>query len=200
MNLKYLADALDYWKGGVLNFLEGRRLLDSLLVEPMLSDPEAWTGEQWSLFAGLLRVSGDQIVRHRQSLTADRPAYFQEIPPFETIFLDPDIGVCTSRVTSTSRAQYVFPEELRSLLDETPNRLLIVYQHVRGSVRDRLNEVTRAIQACATGVGCSSYESATAALLFISRTGRYKDVAAAFRPFLGPQYEARVHAWHPTAV
>jgi hypothetical protein len=198
VNLKYLADALDYWKGGVLNFLEGRRLLDSLLVEPMLSDPEAWTGEQWSLFAGLLRVSGDQIVRHRQSLTADRPAYFQEIPPFETIFLDPDTGLCTSRVASP--AQYVFPEELRSLLGGAPNRLLIVYQHVRGSVHGRLNDVTRAIQVCAPRVGCSSYESATAALLFLSQSDRYMGVAEAFRSLLGPQYDVRVHVWRPTAV
>lgn len=40
MNLRYLGDALDYWKGSVFFRLQERGILKDFSVDPMLTDLE----------------------------------------------------------------------------------------------------------------------------------------------------------------
>src|SRR5579872_798805 len=106
MNLDYLGDALDHWKGSLFEYLRAKNLLRDFVVDPMATDRERWHEADFSLFARLLRIGPDQIIRHEASLLA-RAQYFAEIAPGGDIFLDPDTGIATSG--SSEAAKYVRP-------------------------------------------------------------------------------------------
>src|ERR1700688_2197719 len=114
MNLRYLGDALDHWKGSLFEYLQNATLLRELAVDAMAGDAEQWQLADWKLFANLLRVKEAQVVPHTQLLAVDRAAYFKEITHRGDLFLDPDTGIATGRVGDDS--QYLFAAELHDLL------------------------------------------------------------------------------------
>ncbi len=75
MNLAFLGDALDHWKGSLFESLQKAGCLRHFAVDPMASDWAAWQSEDISLFARLLRVDESQIIRHKVSLS-NRKQYF----------------------------------------------------------------------------------------------------------------------------
>ena len=95
MNLRFLGDALDHWKGSVFEGLQNSNILEDFPVDAMASDIDNWRPEDWSLYAKLLRVRESQIVEHKATLERNRKKYFDEIPISGDLFLDPDTGVRT---------------------------------------------------------------------------------------------------------
>jgi hypothetical protein len=145
MNLRYLGDALDHWKGSLFEYLQTANLLRELGVDAMAGDAEQWQPADWGLFATLLRVKDAQVVRHSRLLAVDRAGYFKEITHRGDLFLDPDTGIATGRVGDNS--QYVFAAELHDLLGREPGRVVVVYQHIRAQrTRDRLERVVAALR------------------------------------------------------
>ena len=70
MNLDYLGDALDHWKGSVFAFLQGEGALRNLAVDAMATDASPWNAGDFAVYARLLRVRDDQIIRHSFPLVA----------------------------------------------------------------------------------------------------------------------------------
>lgn len=191
MNLSYIGDALDHWKGSLFEFLQHEKLLHDFAVDPMASDLASWQEPDYALFATLLRVRRDQVLEHRVN-PRDRSRYLFEIKHQGDIFLDPDTGIATGRVARPE--QYVQLRDLWSLLPNGFNRLVIVYQHVRAKkCALRVDEVIDRVCTSSVGPSWCSYEFGTVAMLFFSlaphRTG---DIAAAFRRKLGRHASGRI--------
>lgn len=188
MNSSFLGDALDHWKGALFSYLLQEKALNDLAADPMLTDPEGWGPGDFRLYARLLNLPEDRVLAHSRSLR-DRNAYFGEIAHAGDIFLDPDVGIATHRVRRPE--QYVEVVDVIRLLFSGLNRMVVVYQHVRGkTVTDR---VDRVVSKFPDSLFWVSYESGTVAMLFISlapwRTDR---VAGSLRNLLGRHAERRI--------
>jgi hypothetical protein len=189
LNLKFLGDALDHWKGSLFESLQAAGALQNFAADPMASDLRLWKSEDFTVFANLLRVSPSQIIQHQVTLR-QRATYFAEISHRGDIFLDPDTGIATGRAKTT----HVSPSEIGHLLDSPTNRLLAVYQHVRGHrVSVRVDAVLRALQGQIGRFSWTSYESGTVAMLFLSRTPeRTEQATDHFKGILGRHFSGRV--------
>jgi hypothetical protein len=195
MNLQFLGDALDHWKGSVFERLQQAKQLTNFRVDAMASDSNEWTLEDWSLYASLLRVKTAQIVKHQTPLSLHRDDYFAEVPKNGDLFLDPDTGIITGPVQDFRK--YLKPREIIRLLEADQGRILVVYQHVRAQrTRDRVEQVLSAIRAVHQAVYCASYESGTVAMLFFTldrlRVASFVDY---HRDFLGNHAERRIGLW-----
>jgi len=191
LNLKYLGDALDHWKGSLFEYLANAGVLRQFAVDPMASDLLEWTEADYALFARLLRVNETQIIRHQISLF-DRPRYFAEIIHKGDLFLDPDTGIATGHVNQEE--QYIWPREVGFLLGEPADRLLGIYQHVRAQrVSARADDCLDKLKEEIGGFGWCSYESGTVAMIFLSRrVDRTNKVVDALRGLLGSHAERRI--------
>ena len=190
MNLAFLGDALDHWKGSLFESLHKSGVLRNFAVDPVASDWAAWQPEDVSLFALLLRVDESKIVRHKVGLS-NRKHYFDEIEHTGDLFLDPDTGIATGKVKRIN--QHVKPLEIERLLRGS-ERLLAVYQHVRApSVSTRVDAVCRTLYGTIDCCHWSSYESGTVAMLSLSRSHhRTAAVATHFASVLGRHALGRV--------
>ncbi len=190
MNLSYLGDALDHWKGSLFEFLQARQLLHDFAVDPMASDLRSWRDADYALFADLLRVPRDRILSHSVTLTSHN-RYFAEIHHKGDLFLDPDTGIATGRVAYPE--QYVQPRDIWSLLSNGLNRLVVVYQHVRArKTAERIDEVVACVAGSINLTWCS-YESGTVAMLFLSLAEhRTQDIATALTEKLGRHAAKRI--------
>lgn len=166
MNLRFLGDALDYWKGAILSDLRSEKLLTNLRVDAMASD--TWQPDDLALFSHLLRVRKGDFVSHRYHLCEQRQKYFAEISADGDLFLDPDTGIQTSPVKHLEH--YLKPSELFEILGAKKDRIVAVYQHVsRVKTRRRVQRILSTLEHEKKGdFFCVSYESATVALLFFS--------------------------------
>ena len=165
MRLQWIGDALDHWKGGVLEVLQAREVWSDFCVDPMATDIGDWLPSDFAIYADLLRVDPDRVVRHEKTLD-NRDGYFGELPNVQDVFLDPDTGIATGRVKNPS--QYVRSQDIWRQMCSGRNRMVAVYQHVRAiktSVRvdQVVSHVDRPEQLC-----WCSYESGTVAMLFFS--------------------------------
>ena len=127
MNLRFLGDALDHWEGSVFEGLQSSNVLEDFCVDAMASDIDNWRPEDGSLYAKLLRLRKSQIVKHKVTLDSNRKVYFNEIPPYGDLFLDPDTGI-KPRSRGDIR-QYLKHEELFFLMNHERRRIVAVYQH-----------------------------------------------------------------------
>jgi len=94
MNVTFLGDALDFWKGCLFSRLRAEQLLRNLVVEPLLTDFQDWHPNEFALYAELLAVD-IQVIHHedQHQLATDRVAYLAEIEDIDgDVFLDPDTG------------------------------------------------------------------------------------------------------------
>jgi hypothetical protein len=192
-----LGDALDHWKGSLLESLQNARVLTNLAVDPLASDLPEWNQQDFDLYARLLRVGFHQVLRHKTNIVANRQQYFQEVPCAGDLFIDPDTGVATGM---RNGRRYVRPVEIGQLLDKDKKRIVAVYQHVRGKVADRVDDVVSAIDDRIGRFIWSSYESGTVAMLFLSRDcARAAAVSKHFRGILGPHGDERVRQGNSAA-
>jgi hypothetical protein len=68
VNLEFLGDALDYWKGSIFLRLQKGGLLKDFSADPMLTDPEDWYAADFELYADLLQIRPNQIFQHKIKL------------------------------------------------------------------------------------------------------------------------------------
>jgi len=189
MNIRFLGDALDHWKGSLFESLQNAGVLSHFAVDPLASDLHEWKQQDFDLYARLLKVSFCQVLRHKVGIADNRQKYFQEILHIGDLFLDPDTGVATGRVTK----RHVMPTEVGHLLDSNLKRIVVVYQHAaRCRLAERVDEVLKAI-CDHRGLWWCSYESGTVAMLFLSRDrGRTGAVANHFRGILSLRADGRI--------
>jgi len=195
MNLRFLGDALDYWKGSVFLRLQKGGTLKDFSVDPMLTDPEDWHAVDFQLYADLLQIRPDQILQHESKLQEDREEYFAEVMHNGDLFVDPDIGIA---LRDTSHAEkYIRVREVHQLLGGKLPRILCIYQHVRAKkTRDRVSELISAIAGFNTKIHCCSYETPTVAMLFVSqKQNRIEQVNKYFKNYLGRHTDMRVKIW-----
>ena len=191
MNLAFLGDALDHWKGSLFQSLQDGGVLRDFAVDPMASDLALWKPVDFLLYAKLLRIDRSQITPHVCNL-ADREKYFTEIAQTGDLFLDPDTGVATGKRVSI---QHIAPSDIATLLGSS-NRLLLVYQHVRAKrVSDRVNEVCGVLRSQIPDCQWCSYESGSVAMLFLARNSRrIETVRRHFANLLGHHATTRIRS------
>jgi hypothetical protein len=116
MNLKYLGDALDHWKGSLFECLQFAEVLRDLAADPMAADQDQWSDADFSLYARLLHIRQEQVIRHKESLFS-RDSYFAEIVHQGDLFLDPDTGVATVQRGPSTLSRGRSPRFFGPLLD-----------------------------------------------------------------------------------
>jgi hypothetical protein len=191
MNLPYLGDAHDLWKGALVEYLQREGALRDLIIDRMATDPDEWTEADFGLYARLLRVERRQVIQDERTL-ASRKEYFAELVHDGDLFLDPDTGMGSGSLI----ARYVKRKELAELLGPPRDRVIAVYQHVRGNTRKRVDGCLRALGSDIDGVSWCSYESGAGAILFFSeperRIARIARIAGALGNLLGRHAERKV--------
>jgi len=197
MKLEFLGDALDHWKGSVLEGSQISNVLDGFRVDAMASDFRDWGHEDWSLYAKLLRVRKSQIVVHKGTLGRNRKEYFDEIPRSGDLFLDPDTGIMPR---SGGDITHIKHEELFSLMNYKRKRVVAVYQHGSRNMalKSRVEEVLNMLRSVHPNCYCASYDSSSCnvALLFVSfQRDRIAAVNGYFRKFLGSLANDRIGVW-----
>jgi hypothetical protein len=196
VKFEFLGDALDHWKGSILSRLQNNGVIEDLAVDPMLTDAEDWHTDDFQLYAELLQIRVDRIIRHKTSLNEDRNKYFAEIEHSGDLFLDPDTGIATKKASPISN--YIKIKELCYLLDSEPTRVLCIYQHVRAKeTRDRVSELVSALQeSIPNDVYSCSYMSSSVAMIFVSLTlDRIKRVNQYLIKYLRRRADKRVKLW-----
>ena len=192
MNLEFLGDALDHWKGALFASLRKEKLLGDFAADPMATDRDPWLKEDRELYARLLRIKQSQVIRHKVRLQ-ERAKYCDEITHKGDLFLDVDTGVATGR----ANPKHINAFQVKKLLHGSPNRLLLIYQHGDRSkpIQRRVEEVTGTLGKVVRPLSWCSYEARVVAMLFFSlRRERIKQVAEHFRAFLGRQAEVRIQS------
>lgn len=190
MNSKFLGDALDHWKGSLISFLSAKRLVENIVVEPMITDDRPWPNEDLETYGRLLKIDSSSQICHGQStFSGKREEYFDSLPQDTDIFLDPDTGIATG----SAGREHVKVTELGKLLANS-DRVLIVYQHsARGSFHERLLEIRDRVSRDIPNVHCTVYECGRVAIFFISLDrARIQEIHNALREYLRGTAENRV--------
>jgi len=197
MQLRFLGDAFDYWKGSLFCRLQGEGILVDFVVDPMLTDPKNWQESDSRLYADLLQITKAQVLRHRRNLREERPQYFAEITHTGDLFLDPDTGIDLRRTRHSNIERYVKVSEIHQLVRGNLPRILCTYQHLpRKKTEDILRELMSALSEGGTGVHYSFYKTWPVGMLFISGSrSRIKALNKYFRDHLGRHSDAKVATW-----
>ena len=191
MNSGHLGDAFNHWKGSLISLLVSKQLLGSLVVEPMITDPEAWPEEDIQTYKRLLRLEalGPEAIFHA-TLTfhgANREDYFNELPKDGDIFLDPDIGFEPKKGGN----EHIKVTEVINLLK--PDRVVMVYQHsAHSNFGQRLDEIRNKLAAEAKA-HCTVCECGQVAMFFISlKKNRIDKIKAVLQKYLRGTAQRRV--------
>jgi len=194
MNRDYLGDALDFWKGAMLDVVRasngGRR---PVKVLPMFTGAR-WKRKDRDTYLALLRANDadlfDGLLSKNDRVTkAERQAYFDAFDAGGAdVFLDPDTGIALSRATG----QHVRVDEVAPLV--SIGNVVAVYQHrPRGDRKGRwLRRYVNAFPAD-DGLKLIGYESAQVGMLFVTRSReRAGRLRRALYQRLGPTAPDRV--------
>ncbi len=195
MNLRYLGDALDYWKGSLFLRLQEAGILKDFSVDPMLTDPEHWYAPDFRLYADLLQIRLDQILQHKRKLQEGGEKYFAEVTHTGDLFIDPDTGIALGYARNAEK--YIRVQEVHQLLREKLPRILCVYQHIgREKTRDRVRKLITALAELNSRSYCCSYETPTVAMLFLSqKQSRIEQMNKYFKNCLGRHADRRMGIW-----
>lgn len=166
MNTLYLGDALDFWKGALISHLLKNEVLKDLAVDPMITD-DKWEPSAIVAYKSLLRIEQTNVAIFKLDMN-NRKHHFSQVDQHHgDLFLDPDTGIATSRPQRQLVGQYVFTEDLCSLLQAQKARVVAVYQHVRAQrTRDRVDTCIETVEGKCPAICWCSYESGTVAMLF----------------------------------
>jgi hypothetical protein len=189
MNINKLADALDHWKGSILELM--KPILRDVHVLPMFTrtgeDEPPWGEKHLSLYASLLGLDVNRILQPDRYLDhLDRETYFGDpsLGGDFDLFLDPDNGI--EPRTRGCCEQHVTLKDLSVLMPEGGDRLVLLYQHsqpynMRDSIINRLPAIEKeGWRLCALWSGVVS-------MLFLSREQqRIDEVRGRIRKWLGP--------------
>lgn len=199
MNLKFLGDPLDHWKGSIFCRLQEVNLLNHFMVDAMATDSSQWRDSDRVLYSNLLCVKPTQLIQHHYSLSTSRDQYFKEVLQYTgDLFLDPDTGIGTNN--QRPRPEHLTASELHLVLNQSPSRVVLVYQHVRGiKTNKRVKKVIDWLRKPENEPFCwYSYESPSVAMLFLSRQAkRLNPIGAFLREMLGRHAHRRIRPRKP---
>ena len=190
MNIKFLGDALDHWKGSLLSILSRKELIRNFVIEPMITDDSRWSKEDMETYIRLLRLETANRVCHSQTtFKGAREEYFDEVPQTVDVFLDPDTGIATRN----GGRKHLKVLEIGKLLAKS-DRVLMIYQHsARGSFDERLRNITGAVSRDIPGVHCAVYKCGRVAMFFISLSKvRIHEIQNALKEYLRGKAQKRV--------
>jgi hypothetical protein len=197
MKKEFIGDALDHYKGSILKLLSSDDLLENLAIEPMITDDNAWTPDEISLYLRLLCApENTQIIHKGKPFLGNRKKYFAEINQTGDVFLDPDTGVTTSKVSPG----HIKATELNIILNEDRmnKSVLIVYQHnaIGRKFEERIKEIVEHVLAVIEKGCCTTYEGRQVGMIFLSKNeDRIKLIHQRFKEFLGEKYAFRTRIW-----
>ncbi|MFN7696837.1 MAG: hypothetical protein ACK6CU_20745 [Deltaproteobacteria bacterium] len=165
MQRLWLGDALDFWKGSLLEVLRTASTPPSpLSVLPMFTDT-GWTQPELATYAGFLGLPPSALLTTSQLTKPGRAHYFATIASgFQgDVFLDPDNGIAPSK----PEPAHVAAAEVFALL--THENVVAVYQH--RPQRVSAPWLARYVQlVIATGARVVGYESAQVGMLFVTKS------------------------------
>jgi len=190
VNSKFLGDALDHWKGSLIQFLSSKELVKNMVVEPMITDKRPWSNEDLETYGRLLRLESlSQVYHGKSTFSGKREKYFDRLPGNVDLFLDPDTGIATGN----AGRKHVKASELRRLLTNS-DRVLMVYQHsARGSFHERLCVIRDTVSRDIPNVHCSAYACGQVAVFFISfNKVRIQEICNALKDYLRGTAESRI--------
>ena len=183
MNLDHLGDALDYWKGSIINVIAGR----GLRVVPMLTDRTRWTEEHFEAYARLLHRNPDNVLRKSNEdifSSETRHSYFCNLGRHD-LFLDPDTGIATDK---KAKKEHISLSDIVALLRDSRSRMLLIYQHAsrdKDGLRKKLELLrsTYGLKECCM----FAYDSGAVSMVVISQNRERTDKALArLKSWLGP--------------
>ncbi|MGH6628181.1 MAG: hypothetical protein ACREB3_00445 [Burkholderiales bacterium] len=180
MNLKHLGDALDHWKGSVIELIGEKRLR----VLPMLTDQDRWTSDHFNVYARLLRLKTQHILRRKVSFPGQtRSTYFSRLREYD-LFVDPDTGIASDK---KRKKEHISPAEIASLLPRSSSRLLLIYQ--QRFQRKEMKETLKLVLSIDSlrELHRFAYDAGAVGMVFISRSRkRINGVLSRVRSLLGP--------------
>lgn len=182
MNRQYLGDAMDWWKGALLGWLQSNQFMRDVVVVPCFTDEHSWTSKDFALYCKLLGTDRDHIRDE------------SDVHEFSDTFFDPDTGVKTS---GSADSKYVSPERLHAVFRRNPNCVAAIYQHVsRQKTRSRISRVVEILQQSVPKACFCSSESSGVAMLFGSlHCGRIESIADGLNSLYGNKARDRVGMW-----
>lgn len=200
MNLDFLGDALDHWKGGIFRWLKDWGILYDLKCDLMATDQHLWKEFDYSLYAKIVGIDNNQIIRHNLSITnqENRRKYFEEINHKGDIFFDPDIGLDARKTTvpQSDLPKYLTCQELIDQLLGHRNSLVMVYQHIRSRITsERVDEIICILteRFPETRFSCLTYESSSVVMLIFSlNNDRIRNAMGKFESVLGTNVKNRI--------
>ena len=188
MKLAHLGDALDRWKGSLIELIGGK----SVRVVPMFTDRDNWTQEQIEAYARLLHVKPEDVLKGDIVFSGEtRRDYFQDLGEND-LFLDPDTGIAAG--DERAEKEHIRVSEIAGLLSAAPSRMLLIYQHAsrdKHGLRKKLNSLHS--DKSLNGCDIFAYDSGAVAMVAISRDRqRTHEALARLKCWLGPIAAKRV--------
>jgi len=183
MNRAHLGDALDHWKGSVIELNGGK----DVRVVPMFTDNNPWSEEQIEAYARLLRLNRGHVLNKATPFTVKtRHDYFSDLGE-DDLFLDPDTGIARK-----PGPRHIGCREISDLLPVTSSRMILIYQHASRSKKG-LTDKLDLLSHCLKGCEMFAYNSGSVAMVVISRDStRLQQALARLKCWLGPTASARI--------
>lgn len=181
MELGYLGNEVDTFKGAILRLLTAYQLLRDLAVDPMITDPERWDAKSYEFYSKLMGIE----IRPNQPL-AIRLSGHRRAPGIPghsgDFFLDPSTGVVYGQQDGE---RYIFPNEVRALLN--PSNVVVIYQAWPQGGRDAAVEAIQAVDQPSGSLAAVTCDRRKTSMLFFSRDfARIESITAWLRRWMGP--------------
>jgi len=185
MNLTHLGDALDHWKGSLIELIGGK----NLRVVPMFTD--TWNAQQIEAYARLLHVRPEDVLKRDTCFSSkSRKGYCCDLGEYD-LFLDPDTGIAADNKASE---KHVSSTEIAGLLSVAPSRLLLIYQHASRK-KDGIREKINLLRSAEGLKGCDifAYDSGAVSMVVMSRDHeRAHEALTRLKNLLGEFASARI--------
>jgi hypothetical protein len=188
MNLDHLGDALDHWKGSLIELI----CTEGVRVVPMLTDRDRWTEQHVETYARLLHLRPEDIFKKGERdlfSSKARDTYFRDLGQHD-LFLDPDTGIAPD--DKDAEKEHIRTSEIAGLLSAAPSRMLLIYQHAsrdKDGLRKKLNSLHKSLN----GYDIFAYDSGSVSMLVITKDHeRARGALDCLRCWLGPIAPARI--------
>jgi hypothetical protein len=186
MNLVHLGDALDHWKGSLIELIGGK----NVHVVPMFTDDKPWTEQQIEAYARLLCIRPEDVLKRDGRFSGKtRTSYFCDLGEHD-LFLDPDTGIAPD--DKNAKEEHIRTSEIAGLLSVAPSRMLLIYQHAsrsKNGLKKKLNLLSKYLPGC----GMFAYDSGSVSMVVIGRDrDRVQQALVRLKCWLGPTVSKRV--------
>jgi hypothetical protein len=187
MRREWLGDALDFWKGAILDVLRQSSPSSlELQVLPMFTDP-GWTAPEIKTYAAIIGVAASGILTSACLTVGGRKRYFESVRQHVRgdLFIDPDTGLALGKPKVT----HVTCAEATAL--QTSDNVVAIYQHRPQRVSTPWLATFKAVLV-ATGCATIGYESKQVGMLFMTKSIRREEaLRQALEKRLGPTARPR---------